>query len=67
MAWDGVRALGLKLYDQDRGRMVTFRDAHATRGAAATTAGGARVATRCPIGRHGDRRKAYGAGSDADR
>jgi acyl-lipid omega-6 desaturase (Delta-12 desaturase) len=37
-AWDGVRALGLKLYDEDRGRMVTFRDAHTTRGAVATNA-----------------------------
>jgi omega-6 fatty acid desaturase (delta-12 desaturase) len=30
-AWDGVRALQLKLYDEDRGRMVTFRDAHTAR------------------------------------
>src|SRR3954462_6419633 len=32
-AWDGVRALGLDLYDEARGRMVAFRDArHARRG-----------------------------------
>ena len=36
--WDGVRALQLKLYDEDRGRMVTFRDAHTTRAAAASNA-----------------------------
>jgi acyl-lipid omega-6 desaturase (Delta-12 desaturase) len=29
--WDGVRALRLKLYDEDRGRMVTFRDARPAR------------------------------------
>jgi acyl-lipid omega-6 desaturase (Delta-12 desaturase) len=33
---DGVRALGLKLYDEDRGRMVTFRDAYTERAAVAT-------------------------------
>ena len=37
-AWDGVRALQLKLYDEDRGRMVTFRDAHPVRAAAASNA-----------------------------
>jgi omega-6 fatty acid desaturase (delta-12 desaturase) len=31
--WDGVRALGLKLYDEDRGRMVTFREARHVRAA----------------------------------
>ena len=35
-AWDGVRALGLKLYDEDRGRMVGFREARTTRAAVAT-------------------------------
>jgi acyl-lipid omega-6 desaturase (Delta-12 desaturase) len=35
-AWDGVRALKLKLYDEDRGRMVGFREARTTRAAAAT-------------------------------
>jgi omega-6 fatty acid desaturase (delta-12 desaturase) len=34
--WDGVRALGLKLYDEDRGRMVTFREARPVRAAVAT-------------------------------
>ena len=35
-AWDGVRALKLKLYDEDRGRMVGFREARTTRAAVAT-------------------------------
>ena len=35
---DGVRALRLKLYDEDSGRMVTFRDAHTARAAAASNA-----------------------------
>jgi omega-6 fatty acid desaturase (delta-12 desaturase) len=26
-AWDGLRAVRLKLWDEDRGRLVTFRDA----------------------------------------
>ena len=50
-AWDGVRALKLKLYDEDRGRMVGFREARTTRAAVATNGGGARAATRCPTGR----------------
>ena len=35
-AWDGVRALKLKLYDEDRGRMVGFREARTARAAVAT-------------------------------
>ena len=38
-AWDGVRALKLKLYDEDRGRMVGFREARTTRAAVATNGG----------------------------
>src|SRR5687768_13965682 len=38
-AWDGVRALKLKLYDEDRGRMVGFREARTTRAAVATNRG----------------------------
>ena len=34
--WDGVRALRLKLYDEDRGRMVTFREARPARAIVAT-------------------------------
>jgi len=34
--WDGVRALQLKLYDEDRRRMVTFREARPPRAAVAT-------------------------------
>src|SRR3954465_6469587 len=34
--WDGVRVLRLKLYDEDRGRMVTFREARPVQAAAAT-------------------------------
>ena len=33
---DGVRALGLKLYDEDRGRMVSFRAARPVRAAVPT-------------------------------
>jgi acyl-lipid omega-6 desaturase (Delta-12 desaturase) len=36
--WDGVRALGLKLSDEDGGRMVTFPQARPAQAAAATNA-----------------------------
>ena len=45
--WDGVRALRLKLYDEDRGRMVTFRQARPVPATVATTPGGAQAASRC--------------------
>src|SRR5205085_259285 len=45
--WDGVRALQLKLYDEDRGRMVTFRQARPVPATVATTPGGAQAASRC--------------------
>jgi len=36
--WDGIRAVRLKLWDEDSGRMVTFAEARAPRGAPAPAA-----------------------------
>jgi omega-6 fatty acid desaturase (delta-12 desaturase) len=58
-ARDGLRALQLKLYDEDSGRMVTFRDAHTARAAVADDRPAAvepRLGARSAG--HGDRREA---------
>jgi acyl-lipid omega-6 desaturase (Delta-12 desaturase) len=44
---DGVRALQLKLYDEDRGRMVTFREARPARAIVAINGRRPRAAPRC--------------------
>jgi omega-6 fatty acid desaturase (delta-12 desaturase) len=36
--WDGLRAVRLKLWDEERGRLVTFAEARPPRGAAASSA-----------------------------
>ena len=36
--WDGIRALRLKLWDEDRGRLVTFAEARAAHGRVAVSA-----------------------------
>lgn len=42
--WDGIRCVRLKLWDEQRGRLVTFRQARAGQGAAAPADAGSAVA-----------------------